>query len=286
MEEKKSLLKDQQFLLGVFGTFAVVVAIGLIVVSIAYFNLAKKSGSVAGVSDTQTAGNQVADNNANQGNQQQPATQVPQSSKPKVELFVMSYCPYGTQIEKGMIPVVQKLGDKIDFSIKFVFYSMHGQKEILENLNQYCIQRDQNSKYLTYLGCFLGSSDGASCLASSGIDTTKLTSCTQSVDAQYNVSKNFADESTWVSGQYPKFDVNLADNTKYNVQGSPTLIINGVESQAGRDSASLLAAVCGAFSNKPAECGAQLSSATPAPGFGSGTAQAGAPAAGCATPTN
>lgn len=31
-------------------------------------------------------------------------TAVPKSDKPKVELFVMSYCPYGTQMEKSIYP--------------------------------------------------------------------------------------------------------------------------------------------------------------------------------------
>ena len=46
------------------------------------------------------------------------STTVPKSDKPLVELFVMAYCPYGTQAEKGLIPVIELLGDKIDASIK------------------------------------------------------------------------------------------------------------------------------------------------------------------------
>jgi len=36
------------------------------------------------------------------------AQELPKTAKPKVELFVMSHCPYGTQAEKAMIPVVMK----------------------------------------------------------------------------------------------------------------------------------------------------------------------------------
>ncbi|NTW30777.1 MAG: hypothetical protein HGA33_05845, partial [Candidatus Moranbacteria bacterium] len=56
----------------------------------------------------------------------QPAVQeVPKTAKPVVKLFVMSYCPYGTQIEKGILPVLETLGDKIDFTLEFVSYAMH-----------------------------------------------------------------------------------------------------------------------------------------------------------------
>lgn len=35
----------------------------------------------------------------------------------------MSHFPYGTQIEKGMIPVMETLGNKADIGIKFVNYA-------------------------------------------------------------------------------------------------------------------------------------------------------------------
>jgi hypothetical protein len=197
-----------------------------------------------------------------------PATEVPKTAKPKVELFVMSHCPYGTQIEKGMIPVVEKLGSKIDFSVKFVNYAMHGEKELDEQLNQYCIEKEQNSKYLTYLKCFLKEGDGAACLTEAKIDAAKLKACTDKADAEFNVTANFNDQSKWLSGRYPPFLVHDAENEAYGVQGSPTLIINGVDVSSGRDSASLLTAVCGAFTTAPAECSQTIDSTSPSPGFG------------------
>ncbi|MEI6627429.1 MAG: hypothetical protein WCL61_02435, partial [bacterium] len=73
--------------------------------------------------------------------QQPTAKPVSKNDKPVVELFVMSYCPYGTQAEKGILPAVKALGNKIDFKLKFVAYTMHGDKETQENLLQYCINK-------------------------------------------------------------------------------------------------------------------------------------------------
>ena len=73
--------------------------------------------------------------------------EIPKSDKPTVELFVMSHCPFGTQAEKGILPVVNLLGDKIDMEFKFVYYAMHGELEVVEQHNQYCIQEEQNDKY-------------------------------------------------------------------------------------------------------------------------------------------
>ena len=86
--------------------------------------------------------------------------------------------------------------------------------------------------------------------------------------------------NTGFQGTYPGFDVNKTDNTKYNVGGSPTLIINGTEVTSGRDSASLLKTICSAFNEQPEECKATLSSNTPTAGFGEGTTNSGS-AAGC-----
>ena len=54
-----------------------------------------------------------------------------------VELFVMSHCPYGVQMEKGILPVLKLLDTRIDFSLKFVDYAMHGKTELDEQTRQY-----------------------------------------------------------------------------------------------------------------------------------------------------
>ena len=214
-------------------------------------------------------------------------TNVPKSDKPIVEAFIMSHCPYGTQIEKGLLPVAALLGDKIDFQIKFVYYAMHPSSgEVEEQLNEYCIQEEQQDKFLDYLTCFLGKTgtpaDGAVCLDEVGIDKTKLETCTTKTDAEFNVLANLNDQSSWMNGRFPKFDIHKADNDKYSVGGSPTLIINGAQAQAGRDSVSLLNAICAAFETAPEECNTQFEAGQPSPGFGwSTTTTTNNAAAGC-----
>jgi len=211
---------------------------------------------------------------------QHTPTSVPKTDKPTVELFVMAYCPYGTQAEKGILPAVRTLGDKIDFKVRFVYYAMHGQKEVYENLAQYCIQSEQPQVYEKYLACFLNASDQTGCITTTGVDKTKLDACTAAADTKFNVTANFNDKASWLSGQFPIMNFDYTLNQKYGVQGSPTLVINGVQSNAGRDSESFLKGICAAFNNAPAECNTQLSATPPGPGFGydsTGSAQA----AGC-----
>jgi hypothetical protein len=204
-----------------------------------------------------------------------PVADMQKSDMPEVEVFVMSHCPYGTQIEKGIIPVMETLGDKADIQIKFVNYAMHGKTELDEQLNQYCIQKDFPDKFVDYLKCFLQEGDTQSCIAEIDIDEEVLSACIADTDTEYKVTELYNDRSTWRSGRFPQFNLHNDENNEYGIRGSPSLVINGKRVNSGRDSASLLSAVCSAFTQEPEECSTQLSSASPSPGFGfstSGTA--------------
>ncbi len=202
--------------------------------------------------------------------------EIKKSDKPEVELFVMSHCPYGTQIEKGILPAVDALKNKINFDIKFTDYAMHGEAELKEELNQYCIKTGEPAKFNNYLKCFIESAggDSATCLKTADINAAKLKTCVAATDKKYNVMKNFADKTTW-KGNFPSFDVYKESNIKYGVGGSPTLVINGVTTNSARDSASLLKAICSSFNTPPKECNTALSSTAPAAGFGTGAGSSG-----------
>lgn len=193
---------------------------------------------------------------------------LPKSDTPKVELFIMSHCPYGTQAEKGLLPVASLLKGKIDFEIKYVSYAMHGQKELDEQMNQVCIKNEQADKFNAYLTCFLEDGNGARCLNASKIDTVKLAKCVGELDKLYKVTEGFNDKSTWLSGSYPLFNVNKEDSVKYGVQGSPTLVINGQQANSDRSPAAYLKTICAAFNTAPEECAKELSAESYSPGFG------------------
>lgn len=234
---------------------------------------------------------EVTKQTAERNNQQtaaktQTEASVVKSEKPVVELFVMSHCPYGTQIEKGIIPVVEKLGDKIDFDVKFCDYAMHGKKELDEQLVQYCIQKNEKDKLIPYLNCFLGTKSGEKeesegCLTTAKINKTKLNSCVTATDKEFKVTELYNDQSTWSGGRFPQFNVDKVAANQYGVSGSPGLVINGAKIQSGRDSASLLKTICAGFEEAPEECEAVLSSASPSPGFGFGTTNSAGANGGC-----
>ncbi len=176
---------------------------------------------------------------------------------PTMQVFIMSYCPFGLQMVKGLLPVWKLLGDKANIELRFVSYTMHGPKEEEENKRMICIREEQCDKLITYLECFAGSGDWEKCIAQAGIDKAKLEQCMQ-----------FRAEN------YFKVDKQL--NEKYGVRGSPTVVINGkVVEIWPRSPENIKQELCKAFANPPEECNQQLSTQNPSPGFGYGTSSAG-----------
>lgn len=186
---------------------------------------------------------------ASEETQTSTPTEVPKSDKPTVELFVMTHCPYGTQAEKGFIPLLESF-DKANAKIRFVHYFMHEPEET-ETPRQVCIREEQSDKFLPYLREFLKEGNSADAIQVAGIDTIKMNECISSGKAE----------------EYYNEDKALSES--YGVQGSPTLVINGEIIRSGRDSASYLAITCAAFNDAPEECESlELSSIAPAPMWG------------------
>jgi len=202
--------------------------------------------------------------------------EIPKRDTPDVKLFVMSYCPYGLQAQKMFLPVYDLLKEKAEMAVYFVNYIMHEKQEIDENLRQYCIQKEQKGKYYNYLSCFVKEGKFNDCLSQAQIDTTKMESCISKTDEQYKVTSQYNDKSTWLNGNYPKFDVQADLNAKYGVRGSPTVVINDqVMDISPRSPEKFKEVICQAFNSQPQECSQTLSNDIPSPGLGGGTASSG-----------
>lgn len=207
----------------------------------------------------------------------QPATSTPAAPKtlekrerPDVKLFVMTYCPYGLQMQKAILPVWQLLEKKADIGVYFVAYLMHGKEEMDENLRQYCIQKEQKEKYLDYLACFTVSGKTTECQQKSAINQDKLKACVEQTDKEFKISEQFTEKG------FPPFNIHSELNKKYGVQGSPTLIINDVEvSPSSRSPEAVKQKICEAFLTPPPECQQKLSEETASAGFGTGTGSGG-----------
>ncbi len=190
--------------------------------------------------------------------EQQMYANVTKSDKPKVELFVMSHCPYGKVGMSILAPVAPIFGDKIDASVKFVNYIMHGETERDDNTKIYCIQKEQTNKLWTYVDCISSGKVAEECMTSAGVDVDRVKSCMNATDIQFNITE------TWKEGgTYPRYNVNDAECKQYGVSGSPTLVINGqVINGDWRSPEKLKKFVCAGFNNPPKECEQALSDTT------------------------
>jgi len=196
--------------------------------------------------------------------QQAPDLGIPKSDKPKVDVFIMSYCPYGLQMQKAVLPVMELLGDKADITIKWVSYIMHGKTEIDENTRQYCIQLEQEDKYIAYAKCFTLSGNVESCLTEAGVDTAELDSCIAKADKEFNITGLYEGSGS----SYPPYMIDADENARFGVGGSPTFVINGKTISVTRSPEAVKQAVCASFNNPPGECSQTLASSQASPGFG------------------
>ena len=158
-------------------------------------------------------------------------------------------------MEKAILPVVAALKNKIDFKLEFTHFTLHGEKEDTENFRQLCIREEQGSKFLPYIQCVLNSTDPSGpadvvqCMKALKIDTTKVDSCIKGKAKDY-------------------YAVDSALSQKYQVQGSPTLVINGVQADSARSPDAILKTICSTFNRAPNECNTQLPTQSASPGFG------------------
>lgn len=235
--------------------------------------------------------------------------EVKKSDKPEVKLFVMSFCPFGLQAEKAILPAMQLLKDKADIGIYYVNYVMHGKKEADQNIRQYCIEKEQNDKFNPYLTCFAtydvsacqkaaaALKDAAAaqaaaeacynpahstCASKAGIDTAKLEACYSKTFSELKLSANAKDYEYSQEKGFPAFALHDELNKQFSVQGSPTLVINGGEVQnVTRSPEGFKTAICNAFNNKPAECDQKLSESAASAGMGPNTGAAASSNASC-----
>ncbi|MDD3735155.1 MAG: thioredoxin domain-containing protein [Candidatus Pacebacteria bacterium] len=203
--------------------------------------------------------------NSSSSSNSQAQKEIPKSERPEVMLFVMSFCPYGIQAENNMKSVYDLLKDKVDFSVKFIttvngenlesIDSLHGIEEAKEDLRQICIiDKYGNDIFWNYVVEF-----NKNCTANTS-DSSALDKCWKQVADKLGIKTSVIEKCAYGDDglNLLKEDEKLVE--KYQVAGSPTLIINGQEYQGERDSESYKEAICSTFNKEPSECQTKLSS--------------------------
>lgn len=175
------------------------------------------------------------------------------SSGPKVklEMYVMSKCPFGVEAENGIKPVIDEIGDRIDFHLDFIvseangaFTALHGEPEVKGNILQLCAikQAPEAKKYMKFVDCqnqnMGGIPDGwERCADQAELDKGQIKSCSEG-----SQGKDLLRES-------------MKRATAAGAQGSPTIKLAGTDYNGGRSKIDFMRALCEKMpGDKPEAC--------------------------------
>jgi glutaredoxin len=172
--------------------------------------------------------------------------------KVKMEFFIMSKCPYGVQVAQGIKPVLDEIGDWVDFSMDYIvnkrgdkLVSMHGEPELKGNIIQLCAIKHypDTKKYMAFVDCqnkeWRKIPEGwETCANSTGLDVGRLKSC---------IEGNQGKELLAASHKRAQ---------ERKAQGSPTIYLAGKPYNGGRDKAAFMRAICEKLTgaNRPEPC--------------------------------
>lgn len=197
---------------------------------------------------------------------QQPTVSVVKSARPTVDLYVMSFCPYGTQAETAMAPVVSLLGSQADFRIRYIttvsgstpdsVQSLHGSAEAEEDLRQICISTYYPGQFWSYLDAF-----NTRCFPS-WQNATVLSSCQEDTATALSMNTTTIESCATGSEGIALLKADEAEAEKNQIRASPTVLINGVPYSGYRTPEAYKEAVCNAFETAPPECSTVLSSSS------------------------
>lgn len=190
-----------------------------------------------------------------------PAQNITKADRPKVELYVMSYCPYGNQAEQGLYPVIKAFNGTFDFEPVYIisgsagnWKSLHGASELNQDIreriiyNLYGVQAWNGYVYNADTKCTLQTIDTCWKAAAQNISAINITA----VEAQYNSS-------------FDAIAKEMSNKTGSNrVSSSPTMLINGAKYSGGRTPDAYKAGICNAFTAQPSACSQALSTSAAA----------------------
>lgn len=152
-------------------------------------------------------------------------TEIKQKEKTDMELYVMSLCPFGNEVERQIIPIVKRYQTQVGLKINYIaedlgapannptrFDSLHGIPEVWENIRQLVIAKYYPAVFLDYLHCrtedYRDYEGWKQCADRFGIDAEKVERLTHAEEGYSLLEENIKEQPL-------------------SITDSPTLIVNG-----------------------------------------------------------
>jgi hypothetical protein len=213
-------------------------------------------------SDTENNEVEVLDASQQADTAPQPPEDIPTTDRPEVDLFVMSFCPYGNLAEETMYPVYELLKNDADINIHYVvnvqgdsISSLRGQPEVDQNSREVCVSEiygtDSMWEFMTAVNDTCGS-DGA---------------CWETEANSLGISS--ADISNCVDNRgFDLMALEAQKTSEFGANASPTLFVNGVKDNTNvykyGEPEAYKNMICSAFNEPPAVCDTVLENTTSA----------------------
>jgi len=145
--------------------------------------------------------------------------------KAKIDVFVMSQCPFGVKALDAMKEVLDAFKGEITFEVHFIateqgdgFKALHGQPEVDENIRELCAITHYGAdfKYMDYVWCRnknIRSAEWLSCVEKAGMDADKMKACADGDEGKDLLRKDikigqalgFSASPTWLANNKHKF---------------------------------------------------------------------------------
>ena len=168
-----------------------------------------------------------------------------------LRIFAMSKCPYASQVENELVPLIDALGLALDLRLEYIvseeqgkLNAMHGPAELKGNQVQLCAQQHYSTRrFAMFLACQnrtfkLIPDNWRQCAADLGLDQAALETCL-------------------TSGQGERLQrASMAQAKAVGAEGSPTIYVGDKLYKGGRTKLDLMRAICAAYSaqGRPAAC--------------------------------
>lgn len=150
----------------------------------------------------------------------------------KLDLFVMSQCPYGAKAMIAMQDALGAFGDELDLDVHFIgdeqggaLTSMHGQAEVDEDIREVCTTKlyPKNNQFMKYLACRSKDYKNAEwkpCATEAGMDPAKIQACFDG-EGKDLLRESFKYAASLGFGASPTFLVN--NKREFNAIAAPDI---------------------------------------------------------------
>ena len=192
------------------------------------------------------------------------------SDKPRLDYFVMAFCPYGNPADEAASELYNLFGDKVEIVPHYIIsvsggkiQSLHGEQEGNQGVRELCALEELGYedffKFTLRINkdCSYGNVDTCweSVAESVGVDIEAISDCESSRKLDIAEEQDAIIKKLLTLDQMGQLSMPRA---------SPTFLINGATYEGRRDPESIKKALCALFESTPKECSTTISASSAA----------------------